>query len=534
MNIQYNVGIDKSENPIKGFTNTWYHSSEKVHRLAIIAGLSGVRTNETFFSDAMKGLEELSDKIGFISSDTRLNILDQIYEFPPEPKSFHDLDNPEELYVWRWITVDPPDLIIELTETNKDRAYIESMGPSETIKYNFVDSISHETNSLLGALASGLGPTPGAIPGIRITAPNDNINQILFDVIKEIIESDPDISKASKEQQRLVERSALEVSNYLGKIYGYKLDQPINYVQGVSISGRLRLKKIDQNYPDPVEDISNLVNFLNKDSDFQNNNSSGPNIAAMCWAEDLYEASKNTTWKDLLLKAANTYENVSKGISPTPCHSEFGCEDMFFIAAMMGRAFKVTKDSSYVDRYVDFLLETGTQQTNGLFWHNRTTPYFWGRGNGFAALAFSEALTYMPIEYPLRNQVLDIHINHLDGMINHQLPNGTWPQLIDLPGTYQELSVTCMIGYAIARGIRKGWLSESYLPTLEKVWSASKKRIKDNGDLIDVCSGTGFQQKRSDYIYRKAEYGYDDRGGSMAIWFSTEMALMEKNELIPN
>ena len=534
MNIQYNVGIDKSENPIKGFTNTLYHSSEKVHRLAIIAGLSGVRTNETFFSDAMKGLEELSDKIGFISSDTRLNILDQIYEFPPEPKSFHDLDNPEELYVWRWITVDPPDLIIELTETNKDRAYIESMGPSETIKYNFVDSISHETNSLLGALASGLGPTPGAIPGIRITAPNDNINQILFDVIKEIIESDPDISKASKEQQRLVERSALEVSNYLGKIYGYKLDQPINYVQGVSISGRLRLKKIDQNYPDPVEDISNLVNFLNKDSDFQNNNSSGPNIAAMCWAEDLYEASKNTTWKDLLLKAANTYENVSKGISPTPCHSEFGCEDMFFIAAMMGRAFKVTKDSGYVDRYVDFLLETGTQQTNGLFWHNRTTPYFWGRGNGFAALAFSEALTYMPIEYPLRNQVLDIHINHLDGMINHQLPNGTWPQLIDLPGTYQELSVTCMIGYAIARGIRKGWLSESYLPTLEKVWSASKKRIKDNGDLIDVCSGTGFQQKRSDYIYRKAEYGYDDRGGSMAIWFSTEMALMEKNELIPN
>jgi len=534
VNIQYNVGIDKSENPIKGFTNTLYHSSEKVHRLAIIAGLSGVRTNETFFSDAMKGLEELSDKIGFISSDTRLNILDQIYEFPPEPKSFHDLDNPEELYVWRWITVDPPDLIIELTETNKDRAYIESMGPSETIKYNFVDSISHETNSLLGALAAGLGPTPGAIPGIRITAPNDNINQILFDVIKEIIESDPDISKASKEQQRLVERSALEVSNYLGKIYGYKLDQPINYVQGVSISGRLRLKKIDQNYPDPVEDISNLVNFLNKDSDFQNNNSSGPNIAAMCWAEDLYEASKNTTWKDLLLKAANTYENVSKGISPTPCHSEFGCEDMFFIAAMMGRAFKVTKDSGYVDRYVDFLLETGTQQTNGLFWHNRTTPYFWGRGNGFAALAFSEALTYMPIEYPLRNQVLDIHINHLDGMINHQLPNGTWPQLIDLPGTYQELSVTCMIGYAIARGIRKGWLSESYLPTLEKVWSASKKRIKDNGDLIDVCSGTGFQQKRSDYIYRKAEYGYDDRGGSMAIWFSTEMALMEKNELIPN
>jgi len=91
------------------------------------------------------------------------------------------------------------------------------------------------------------------------------------------------------------------------------------------------------------------------------------------------------------------------------------------------------------------------------------------------------------------------------------------------------LSVTCMVGYALARGIRKGWLDNSFMPALEKTWSAAKKRISDNGDLVDVCSGTGFQQKRSDYIYRKAEYGYDDRGGSMAIWFSTEMALLEGN-----
>jgi rhamnogalacturonyl hydrolase YesR len=201
---------------------------------------------------------------------------------------------------------------------------------------------------------------------------------------------------------------------------------------------------------------------------------------------------------------------------------------MFFISAILGRAFKVTGDIGYVAAYVDFLLEARVQQDDGLFWHSRTTPYFWGRGNGFSALAYSEALTYMPDNYPQRKQILDIHTRHLAGMIEKQLPNGTWSQLIDLPGTYQELSVTCMVGYALARGIRKGWLGNSFMPALEKTWSAAKKRISDNGDLVDVCSGTGFQQKRSDYIYRKAEYGYDDRGGSMAIWFSTEMALLEK------
>jgi rhamnogalacturonyl hydrolase YesR len=297
----------------------------------------------------------------------------------------------------------------------------------------------------------------------------------------------------------------------------------------VAISGRLRLRAIDDDYPDPAEDITTLVNFLTKDEGFDKNSNSGPNLAAMCWTEELYESSNDTKWKELLIKAANTYEKVPKGISPKPCHPDFGCEDMFFISAILGRAFKATDDISYVNAFVDFLLEAKVQQDDGLFWHSRTTPYFWGRGNGFSALAYSEALTYMPNNYPQRKQILDIHTRHLAGMINNQLPNGTWSQLIDLPGTYQELSVTCMVGYALARGIRKGWLDKSFIPALEKTWSAAKKRISDNGDLVDVCSGTGFQQKRSDYIYRKAEYGYDDRGGSMAIWFSTEMALLEEN-----
>ena len=196
---------------------------------------------------------------------------------------------------------------------------------------------------------------------------------------------------------------------------------------------------------------------------------------------------------------------------------------MFFISAVCGRAFQLTEDSRFIRKFVDFLLESGIQQENGLMWHCRSAPFFWGRGNGFAALAYSEALTYIPNNHPDRITLANTHTRHLKGLSDLQLPNGMWTQLLDFPGTYQELSATCMIGYALARGIRKGWLDDSFRDTVEKAWNATNRRISNDGDLVDVCTGTGFQSNRSDYLYRAAEYGYDDRGGSMAIWFAIEM-----------
>ena len=117
----------------------------------------------------------------------------------------------------------------------------------------------------------------------------------------------------------------------------------------------------------------------------------------------------------------------------------------------------------------------------------------------------------------------------MQAMAKHQLPSGMWTQLLDFPGTYQELSVTCMAGYALAKGIRKGWLPETLLETVRLAWDGCSRRISDTADLVDVCTGTGFQTKRSDYLYRAAEYGYDDRGGSMALWFATEMELLNRH-----
>ena len=96
-------------------------------------------------------------------------------------------------------------------------------------------------------------------------------------------------------------------------------------------------------------------------------------------------------------------------------------------------------------------------------------------------------------------------------------------QLIDFPGSYQELTATCMIGYSMARGIRLGWLDGSYRSVVDLAWQGVSERVDPEGNIVDGCTGTGVLDNLRSYLDRPANSGYDDRSGSMALWFAAEM-----------
>ena len=85
-----------------------------------------------------------------------------------------------------------------------------------------------------------------------------------------------------------------------------------------------------------------------------------------------------------------------------------------------------------------------------------------------------------------------------------------------------------MIGYAMARGLRRGWLDSSYRDSLDLAWRGVKERIDDEGSVIDSCISTGVQQNLKEYLDRTAIFGPDDRSGSLALWFSVEMELLAR------
>ncbi|MBT3862431.1 MAG: hypothetical protein HOF71_01790 [Chloroflexi bacterium] len=319
--------------------------------------------------------------------------------------------------------------------------------------------------------------------------------------------------------------SPIEYASSLATHYGHSLERPVVYTQGVALSGRLRLHDLLPESSDPSADIARIVaEYTNAPSDIFSSSDGTANYAGVCWADELAAATDDGKYSDLLEQVADMF---GPSVTTGPLDPDIRVEDFFFSATMLGRAYLTTGDSKHIDLLADFLLSADTLQDNGLWWHCKASPFFWGRGNAFAAIGFAEALTYLPEDHPAREELLHTHLLHLEGLVKRQDDSGMWHQVIDMPETYLEFSATAMIGYSIARGLREGWLDDEWRSAADKAWSGISQRISDQGELEHVCVGTGPLGTLDEYVQRSYTDGIDDRGGAMALWFATEMARLE-------
>jgi len=171
------------------------------------------------------------------------------------------------------------------------------------------------------------------------------------------------------------------------------------------------------------------------------------------------------------------------------------------------------------------------RRKDGIYRHSPLDEAAWGRGNGFPALGLALVLSEVPETHPVHKKLRKGLQAHLRALIKHQDPTGMWHQIIDEPGSYREMTSTCMITFAMLRGLRNGWLDEKdFLPAINTAIPAIMSRISPTGELIDVCTGTGKQKNRLAYYDRTAILGKDERGGAMAFLVVTEYAryLQEK------
>jgi rhamnogalacturonyl hydrolase YesR len=205
-------------------------------------------------------------------------------------------------------------------------------------------------------------------------------------------------------------------------------------------------------------------------------------------------------------------------------------DDMFMASALLSRVGAVTGDPRYgaaVGRLLIAYAEQ-LQRPDGLFIHAKDGPHAWGRGNGFALLGLAEALEHLPANWPDRARVLAIYRRHVRGLLPHHSDDGSWRQVVDDPSAYRELTVTAMTVAAMARGVRRGWLDDAYRPVIARGWSAVLARVKDDGSVSDVCSGTGAGPTLDYYLKRPTVNGADDRGGAMALLAALEMVALDR------
>jgi rhamnogalacturonyl hydrolase YesR len=164
------------------------------------------------------------------------------------------------------------------------------------------------------------------------------------------------------------------------------------------------------------------------------------------------------------------------------------------------------------------------QREDGVFVHFTDGRIPWGRGNGFASLGVTEALTSLPARHQARGPLLECYRRHMGGMKAMQAPDGMWRQVVDEPGAYREQSVTAMTLASMARGLRLGWLdSRTYRPVVDRAWRALAAHITEDGAIVDICTSTGSQATLRQYLDRAAISGFDDRGGAMGLLAALEM-----------
>lgn len=395
--------------------------------------------------------------------------------FPPTGSAYKE--NTESHYLWRWLGVHAPDLVL----------------------------VNGQDYGLVSALSSDNVAGVGSIPARRL---DDSI-----DLLKDI----PDLqaSNARREMARRLARTPRDVARELEKHYGHEWPQAV-YVPGMSLIGRMRLGY--------VEDVQRIVApFLYGKDPLEK--ATGSHLAGHLVFAELAERTRDVRYTKLVQAAADLGFPNGEMQEAMPFHNEMS-DAVFMSCPLLVKAGKLTGNRKYFDlafRHFVFMEKLCLRQ-DGLYRHSPLNEAAWGRGNAFPLLGLALALSDLPVNHPGRDRMLQAFRKLAETLRKFQNEDGMWRQVVDKPGAYSEFSATAMIGTSLLRGIHRGWLDKStYRPAVDAAWNAILARVKD-GVVIDVCESTGKQKTLEEYLNRVAILGPDQRGGGMAFIFATEMA----------
>ncbi len=312
------------------------------------------------------------------------------------------------------------------------------------------------------------------------------------------------------------------------RVYGHQLDSVV-YIPALALIGRLRLGALT-NDDAPLADVQRIVKpYLDGASTLTDKPTSSHLPGHLIFGE-LAKATGDGRYLALAKRAADLGFNADGSMQESmPFHNEMS-DSVFMGCAILAQVGALTGDKRYFDmalRHMRFMQKLDWRD-DGLYRHSPLDEAAWGRGNGFPALGLAWALSEIPDGYPGREEMLADFQKHMRALLPHQDATGMWHQVIDHPESYRELTATSMIGFAMQRGVARGWLpAAEFDRPIAAAWQGVKARVAADGSLVDVCRSTGKQESLRAYYDREAILGKDDRGGAMALLFSTELAASE-------
>lgn len=139
--------------------------------------------------------------------------------------------------------------------------------------------------------------------------------------------------------------------------------------------------------------------------------------------------------------------------------------------------------------------------------------HFWSRAMGWYAMALIDTLEMMPTAHKDKPALQSIFVSLLEALEPYQQPSGIWLQVTDQvgrEGNYEEASGTAMFAYAMAKGVRLGYLGSRWSEVAQKAFDGITKHLIVTDEqtlqvhLHNICGSAGLGGKP----YRSGSFEY--------------------------
>ena len=190
------------------------------------------------------------------------------------------------------------------------------------------------------------------------------------------------------------------------------------------------------------------------------------------------------------------------------------------------------------------LIYHGWDESKKQRWANPATgqsPEFWGRAMGWYAMALVDVLDYFPKEHVKQKEIVAIFQRLATALKKYQdQSSGVWYQIVDkaeVKGNYLEASDSCMFTYALAKGVRMGYLDKSFSTVAKNGFDGIIKNFieKDSNGLVHLTKsvsvgglgGTPYRDGSYEYYLSEPLRTDDLKGVGPFIEASAEIELIK-------
>jgi len=162
------------------------------------------------------------------------------------------------------------------------------------------------------------------------------------------------------------------------------------------------------------------------------------------------------------------------------------------------------------------LLRHGWDESKSMPWADKTTglsPEVWARAMGWYEMALVDVLDWFPQDHPQRPALIAALNRTMAAVVKAQDPkSGLWWQVMSHPGesgNYFEASASCMFTYALAKGVRMGYLPASDEAVAHRAWDGIQKHfVTTNPDGTITLHGTVKVGGLGGTPYRSGDFNY--------------------------